>query len=82
MSDTFHPLDPLTAPEFAKVAEIHAAAHGVGEGWRYTSIEMVEPAKAEVAAFDATGTVVQIFTRDLRRNGPMAQALTAFQGRR
>lgn len=32
--------------------------------------------------FDATGTVVQIFTRDLQRNGPMAQALTAFKGRR
>jgi primary-amine oxidase len=57
MSDTYHPLDPLTAPEFAKVAEILAAAHGVGEGWRYTSIEMIEPPKAEVAAFDATGTV-------------------------
>lgn len=55
MSSTFHPLDPLTAPEFAKVAEILAAAHGVGDGWRYTSIEMVEPAKADVAAFDATG---------------------------
>jgi primary-amine oxidase len=57
MTDTFHPLDPLTAPEFAKVAEILATTHGVGDGWRYTSIEMVEPAKAEVAAFDATGVV-------------------------
>lgn len=57
MTDTFHPLDPLTAPEFAKVAEILATAHGVGDGWRYTSVEMVEPAKAEVAAFDAAGTV-------------------------
>ena len=55
MPDTFHPLDPLTAAEFAKVAKILAAAHGVGDGWRYTSIEMIEPAKAEVAAFDATG---------------------------
>ncbi len=35
-----------------------------------------------VPAFDATGTVVQIFTRDLQRNGPMAQALNAFKGRR
>ena len=35
-----------------------------------------------VPTFDATGTVVQIFTRDLQRNGPMAQALTAFKGRR
>lgn len=35
-----------------------------------------------VPTFDATGTMVQIFTRDLQRNGPMAQALTAFKGRR
>jgi phage-related minor tail protein len=32
--------------------------------------------------FDAEGTVVQIFTRDLQRNGPIAQSLTAFKSRR
>ncbi|MDR3663761.1 MAG: primary-amine oxidase [Mycobacterium sp.] len=54
---TFHPLDPLTATEFTRVAGILAATHGVGEGWRYTSIELVEPAKTQVAAFDADGVV-------------------------
>ena len=33
-------------------------------------------------SFDAEGMVVKVFTRDLQRNGPMAQALTAFKGRR
>lgn len=32
--------------------------------------------------FDAEGTVVQIFTRDLQRNGPIAQSLSAFKSRR
>ena len=32
-------------------------------------------------SFDAEGMVVKVFTRDLQRNGPMAQALTAFKGR-
>lgn len=35
-----------------------------------------------VPRFDAEGMVVQIFTRDLQRNGPMAQALGAFRSRR
>ncbi|OAT70240.1 tyramine oxidase [Mycobacteroides immunogenum] len=56
MSDTFHPLDPLTAQEFTAVAEILAQTHNVGKNWRYTSIELIEPAKAEIAAFDANGT--------------------------
>ena len=33
-------------------------------------------------SFDAEGMVVKVFTRDLQRNGPTAQALTAFKGRR
>lgn len=41
-----------------------------------------QEATGAVPTFDATGTVVHIFTRDLQRNGPMAQALTAFKGRR
>jgi lambda family phage tail tape measure protein len=35
-----------------------------------------------VPRFDGEGMVVQIFVRDLQRNGPMAQALTAFRSRR
>ncbi|AJW42668.1 Monoamine oxidase [Rhodococcus sp. B7740] len=54
---TFHPLDPLSSDEFATVAEVLGRDHGVGDGWRYASIEMIEPAKSEIAAFDADGTV-------------------------
>ncbi|MFT4128393.1 MAG: primary-amine oxidase [Gordonia sp. (in: high G+C Gram-positive bacteria)] len=52
-----HPLDPLSADEFRTVAAILAREHGVGEGWRYASIELAEPAKAELAAYRDDGTV-------------------------
>ncbi|MCX6490421.1 MAG: primary-amine oxidase [Rhodococcus sp.] len=54
---TFHPLDPLSSDEFSTVAEVLGREHGVGDGWRFASIEMIEPSKSEVAAFDADGTV-------------------------
>ncbi|KAA0021782.1 primary-amine oxidase [Antrihabitans cavernicola] len=57
MSDTFHPLDPLSAVEFNRIAELLAATHDVGAGWRYCSIELAEPSKAEVSAFDSAATV-------------------------
>jgi primary-amine oxidase len=53
---TFHPLDPLGADEFTAAAALLAREHQVGDGWRFASMEMVEPPKAEVAAFDADGT--------------------------
>ncbi|CPZ63288.1 Probable copper amine oxidase [Mycobacteroides abscessus] len=56
MNDTFHPLDPLSAEEFTTVAKILAQTHDVGASWRYTSVELSEPSKAEVAAFDNNGT--------------------------
>ncbi|MCU1404813.1 MAG: Tyramine oxidase [Glaciihabitans sp.] len=54
---TFHPLDPLAADEFTAASAILAREHGVGDGWRFASIEMVEPSKAAVAQFEADGTV-------------------------
>ncbi|MCQ4118204.1 primary-amine oxidase [Rhodococcus tibetensis] len=54
---TFHPLDPLAAEEFSAVARLLAREHGVADGWRFASIELAEPSKAEVAAFDSDGTV-------------------------
>ncbi|OBF11767.1 primary-amine oxidase [Mycobacterium sp. ACS4331] len=53
---THHPLDPLSAAEFTTVTAILRRDRGVGEGWRINCIEMVEPAKAELAAFEETGT--------------------------
>ena len=42
---TPHPLDPLTAEEFRQVAAVLRREHGVGEGWRFASVELAEPAK-------------------------------------
>jgi primary-amine oxidase len=52
-----HPLDPLDTDEFRSVTDVLAEAHDVGPGWRYCSIEMAEPSKAELTAFEAHGTV-------------------------
>ena len=56
---TEHPLDPLSAAEFSAVTailrrdrDVRAAAGGT---WRITGIEMAEPGKAELAAFEAGG---------------------------
>ncbi|OCB58483.1 tyramine oxidase [Mycobacterium vulneris] len=50
-----YPLDPLSADEFRAVAAILRREHGVGEGWRVASVELVEPSKAELADFDGGG---------------------------
>ncbi|MCF6388531.1 primary-amine oxidase [Mycobacterium sp. MBM] len=52
-----HPLDPLGSHEFTAVTEILGREHGIGQGWRYASIELAEPDKAELAAFEDDGTV-------------------------
>ncbi|MFJ4658900.1 primary-amine oxidase [Nocardia sp. NPDC088792] len=57
MGDNFHPLDPLASEEFRAVVRVLGREHGVGAGWRYASIELVEPSKAAVAAFDRDGVV-------------------------
>ena len=45
---TTHPLDPLTAGEIRQVAQIVRRDRGVGDRWRFASIELKEPAKAEL----------------------------------
>ncbi|TFD26141.1 primary-amine oxidase [Cryobacterium cryoconiti] len=54
---TFHPLDPLSATEFTAAVAILARERGVADGWRFASIELVEPTRNAVAAFAATGVV-------------------------
>lgn len=56
------PLDPLTASEISAVADILRRERGVvpgapgaPAGWRFASIEMLEPGKAELADFEAGG---------------------------
>ena len=48
-----HPLDPLTAAEIGQAAAIVRRERGVGEGWRFASIELKEPAKADLPALAA-----------------------------
>lgn len=50
-----HPLDPLSADDFTAVAAILGREHGVKERWRFASIELREPGKADLAAFEAGG---------------------------
>jgi primary-amine oxidase len=54
-SGSFHPLDPLSADEFSTAAGILGREHGVGVGWRFTSIALDEPSKSAVRDFESTG---------------------------
>src|ERR1700730_8251844 len=53
-----HPLDPLTAAEIGQAAAIVRRERGVGEGWRFASIELKEPAKADLPSL-AAGAVTR-----------------------
>ena len=48
-----HPLDPLTAEEIRSAAAIVRRDQGVGPGWRFASIELREPAKADLPELEA-----------------------------
>ena len=48
-----HPLDPLSAAEIRRAAAIVRRDRGVGEGWRFASIELREPAKADLPAIES-----------------------------
>ena len=50
---TPHPLDPLGADEIRAAAAILRRDRGVGERWRFASIELREPSKATVRAHAA-----------------------------
>jgi len=50
-----HPLDPLTADEIRQAAAIVRRDQNVGETWRFASIELKEPAKADLPALVAAG---------------------------
>jgi len=60
-----HPLDPLSSDEFSAVAAVlrrehqveAAPASGSGLGWRFASIELVEPSKEELRRFEDGGDV-------------------------
>jgi primary-amine oxidase len=47
-----HPLDPLTADEIRRAAAIVRHDQKVGDGWRFASIELKEPAKTDLPALE------------------------------
>ena len=46
-----HPLEPLTAEEFRKTAEILRRDQSLTDSWRFASMELKEPDKAEVRSW-------------------------------
>jgi primary-amine oxidase len=48
-----HPLDPLTADEIRQATAIVRRDRGVGDRWRFASIELREPAKADLPALES-----------------------------
>ena len=51
-----HPLDPLSAAEISRAAAIVRRDRGVGDGWRFASIELKEPAKADLPGLESGET--------------------------
>ena len=41
-----HPLDPLTAEEISRTVEIARRARQIGDGWRFVTVTLDEPAKS------------------------------------
>ena len=54
-----HPLDPLSPTEFQSTAAILRRDQGVTDSWRFASIELKEPAKADVKAWKPGDPVPQ-----------------------
>lgn len=53
-----HPLDPLSADEMRHVRDLLGRERGVGDGWRWASIELHEPPK-DVALGHRTGDRIE-----------------------
>jgi len=58
VSTVSHPLDPLTAEEISRAAEIFTADERTGPGARFIHIELREPGRDERSAY-ASGTAVE-----------------------
>ena len=52
-----HPLDPLTSAEIRQAVAILRRDRGVGDGWRFTGIELAEPAKPGLLAWQPGGAL-------------------------
>jgi len=52
-----HPLDPLTEQEYRGVVAALRREHGVDERWRFASVDLAEPPKAVIKAYQPGDTV-------------------------
>ena len=50
-----HPLDPLSADEIRQAAAILRRDRKIGDGWRFASIELKEPAKDVLPQLETGG---------------------------
>ncbi len=77
-----HPLDPLTAGEVRRAATILRRDRGLGDGWRFASIELREPGKdvlAALAAGDVAGREAIVVGWD-RADGQAYRAVVSLTG--
>ncbi len=74
-----HPLDPLTAGEIRQVAQIVRRDRGVGDSWRFASIELLEPSKGALTAGQGTGREAIAVGWD-RANGQAYRAVVSLTG--
>jgi primary-amine oxidase len=65
-----HPLDPLTAGEIRQVAAILRRDRGIGESWRFASIELREPVKDVLAGLEADALAAQVAGLTAPEPGP------------
>jgi primary-amine oxidase len=78
--DLAHPLDPLSADEIRHVAATLREMKGVGPRWRYASIDLVEPAKEDLAGPGAViGRVAEAICWDTA-DGKAYRALLSLPG--
>jgi primary-amine oxidase len=54
---TIHPLEPLSAPEIVAAVAILRSERELAETVRFSTVELAEPAKAEVLGWPESGTV-------------------------
>ena len=78
-SSPAHPLDPLSAGEIRQAAAILRRDRGVGAGWRFASIDLVEPAKDVLAAGAAVAREAVVVCWD-RADGRAWRAVVSLTG--
>lgn len=68
-----HPLEPLTAAELERAAELYRTARGVDD-CLFSSVGLDEPTRTEMAGYDRSGTAVPRRARVVAIAGPDAVA--------